>query len=363
MVINIIDNNDNNKKKEAKLKDKNDKLGKSRIIEAIRALCFNRILRTAVKLELFTLLDKKPLSGEEVKTHLDLNGRGLYDFLDALVSLELLKKDGNGIDALYSNTEEVSDFLVKSSPHYIGWAYEELMQEHDQVWGELEEALKTGKPQRQDMKDTGKDLFKLSYEAEKKSGLFIEGMDLEQRVSFEDFAKKFDFSRYNTLCDIGGSNGLLSTITAGQNKHMTFITFDLPALEPFARKKIKECSISDRIKVVSGDFFKDDFPRADMITMGNILHDWNLEEKKLLIRKAYDALPEGGAFVVIENIIDDERRKNTSGLIMSLEMLLLTEGGFDFTAADFDSWAWEAGFKKTTPMPLDGNSNAVIAYK
>lgn len=337
--------------------------GKSKIISAIRGIYITNTLRAALKLELFTLLQNKPLTGEEIKTALNLNGRGLFDFLDASVSLELLNRDGNGKDALYSNTEEVSLFLVKGSSQYIGWYFENKMQEFEQMWGALDKALKTGKPQRQDLKDSGKDLFELAYDSKEKGRAFVEGMNFGQMASFKDFVKRFDFSGYNTLCDIGGANGLFSILVAEQHKHMKCITFDLPALESFARKKIEESGLSDRITVVNGDFFKDDFPNADMITMGNVLHDWNLEQKKLLISKAYDALYDGGALVAIERIIDNERRKNTTGLLMSLNMLLATDGGFDFTAADFDSWARETGFKKTSPLILSGDSSAVIAYK
>jgi ubiquinone/menaquinone biosynthesis C-methylase UbiE len=337
--------------------------GKSKILSAIRGIYITNTLRAAIKLELFTLLQNKPLTAEEIKTALNLNGRGLFDFLDALVSLELLNRDGNGKDARYSNTEEVSLFLVKDSKQYIGWSIENKMQEFEQMWGALVEALKTGKPQRQDLKGTGKDLFEIAYDSKDKGRASVEGMNFGQMVSFKDFVKRFDFSGYNTLCDIGGGNGLFSIMVAEQHKHMKCITFDLPALESFARKKIEESDLLDRITIVKGDFFKDDFPRADMITMGNILHDWDLEQKKLLISKAYDVLPDGGALVAIESIIDNERRKNTVGLLMSLNMLLVTEGGFDFTASDFDSWAREAGFKKTAPLPLSGDSSAVIAYK
>ncbi|UCH94612.1 MAG: methyltransferase [Candidatus Aminicenantes bacterium] len=337
--------------------------GKSRIMGALRAHHINKTLRAAIKLDIFTPLENEPLTGEEIKTRLKLNGRGLYDFLDTLVSLEILKRDGDGKDARCSNTAEGSLFLVKGRPDYIGGMFEFKMQEFEQSWGELAEALKTGKPQRQDMKDTGKVLFEATYDSKEKIRAFMGGMNFAQMESFRDFSEKFDFSRFNTLCDIGGNNGLLSIIVAQQNQHMKLFTYDLPALEPYAREKIEESGLSDRITVLSGNFFEDDFPKADVITMGNILHDWNLEEKKLLVSKAYNALPEGGALVVIECIIDNERRKNTDALLMSLQMLLITEGGFDFTAANFDSWAREAGFKNTTYMPLSGDSNAVIAYK
>ncbi len=344
--------------------------GKSRIFDSIRGVYFNKILRTAINLELFTALKDKPLTGEEIKTRLKLNGRGLYDFLDALVSLDLLDRDldivdgeRNGSAARYSNTKETSLFLVKDSPYYIGGWFEHKMKEFKQVWGNLEEALKTGKPVRQDMKETGKDLFELNYDTDKESSAFVDAQNFGQLGSFNDFSRKFDFSGYHTLCDIGGGNGLFSILIAEQNKHMKCLTLDLPVVEPYALKKVKESGLSDRITVMNGNFFEDDFPKADVITMGNILHDWNLEQKKLLIAKAYKALTSGGALVAIENVIDNERRRNTGGFFMSLHMLLVTEGGFDFTAANFNSWVREAGFKKTAALPLEGNSSAVIAYK
>lgn len=337
--------------------------GKSKVWAAIRGQYYTNVLVAAGKLGLFNILEEKSLTGDEIKNTLELNGRGLYDFLDALVSMELLEREGDGKEARYSNTPEVSLLMVEGSPQYMGGWLSQKIPELKQIWAALPEALKTGEPQRHDMKETGKGLFDLTYDRSDKSKAFIEGMNFAQLVSFRDFVKRFDFSGYNTLCDIGGSNGFFSIIAAENNPHLKFYSFDLPALEPFAKDKIRECGLSDRITVVNGDFFKDDFPRADVVTMGNILHDWGLEEKKLLIKKAYDALPEGGVFVVIECFIDNERRQHAGGLLMSLHMLLITEGGFDNTAADFDSWTKEAGFKRTEHMPLAGDSSAIIAFK
>ena len=121
--------------------------------------------------------------------------------------------------------------------------------------------------------------------------------------------------------------------------------------------------MADRIKVVEGDFFKDHLPKADVVTMGNILHDWNLEKKKVLIEKAYDALPEGGAFIAIENLIDDARRENAFGLLMSLNMLIEFGDAFDYTGANFREWCGEAGFQQFEFINLSGPSSAAIAYK
>ena len=144
---------------------------------------------------------------------------------------------------------------------------------------------------------------------------------------------------------------------------MNCVSFDLPPVGPIATGNVKHMGLSDRIEISSGDFFMDDLPKADIITMGNILHDWGSEDKLMLIKKAYAALPEGGALIVIENIIDDDRRTNAFGLMMSLNMAIETDQGFDFSLSDFKEWSKAAGFKTTKLMPLTGPSSAVIAIK
>jgi O-methyltransferase len=109
-------------------------------------------------------------------------------------------------------------------------------------------------------------------------------------------------------------------------------------------KAIAREVLADRAQATSGDFFKDPLPKADVITMGMILHDWNLEKKKQLIKSAYAALPKGGAFIAVENLIDDARRENAFGLLMSLNMLIEFGDAFDFSGVDFWQWCKEAGF-------------------
>jgi hypothetical protein len=181
--------------------------------------------------------------------------------------------------------------------------------------------------------------------------------------AFHALAQTFDFSRYETLCDVGGATGQLSIILAGRHPHMRCTTFDLPAVEPIATRTIDAAGLRDRVEAVGGDFFAGPLPEADVITMGMILHDWNLERKTQLIRAAYDALPQGGAYVVIEHIIDDARRENAFGLLMSLNMLIEFGDAFDFTGADFAAWCKEAGFTHVDILPLAGPTSAAIAYK
>ena len=126
---------------------------------------------------------------------------------------------------------------------------------------------------------------------------------------------------------------------------------------------INNFQLQNRVTTTNGDFFKDELPKADIVVMGNILHDWDEETKLMLVKKAYDALPDGGVFIAVENIIDDDRMQNSFGMMMSLNMLIETTDGFDYSFADFNNWAKQAGFKSTALMPLTGPTSAAIAYK
>jgi hypothetical protein len=229
-------------------------------------------------------------------------------------------------------------------------------------WNHLGEALKTGQPQNE-IKLTGQPMFAELYSDDARLGEFLRAMSGLQTANFVLLADKFDFSRYRTVSDAGGSLALLSRTLAVRHPHLRFQSVDLPPVRPHAEKAIDAAGLSDRITVVDGDFFKDPLPRADVVTMGNILHDWNLDKKLHLIRNAYSALPDGGALIAIENIIDDARRENVFGLLMSLNMLIEFGDAFDYTGADFRNWCSTVGFTRFEMIPLAGPSSAAVAYK
>lgn len=168
---------------------------------------------------------------------------------------------------------------------------------------------------------------------------------------------------FQTLCDVGGATGLLAIEVAKRHSHLKCTSFDLPPVEPVAAKHIAGEGLEGRVSTAAGDFFKDPLPKADVISMGMILHDWNLEKKMHLIRSAYEALPPGGALVAIEALIDDARRENLQGLLMSLNMLIEFGDAFDYTGADFRKWCAEVGFKRFDVIHLAGPSSAAVAYK
>jgi precorrin-6B methylase 2 len=334
----------------------------SRILQIGTGFFAAKTLLTAVKLELFTNLATQSLTGQEIRYRLGLQERGLYDFLDALVALGFLQRQGYKESAVYSNSPDAELYLDKCKLTYMGGLLEMANNRLYPFWNYLEEGLKTGNPQNE-IRSGRMSFFEELYSDSNRTREFINAMGGIQAGTFKIFAKTFDFSEYHTLCDIGGAGAQLSAFVVTDNPHMKCKSFDLPQVTPIALENLSKMGLADKVEVVSGDFFADPFPKSDIITMGNILHDWGTKDKKTLIRKAYDALPGGGVLVVIENIIDDERRENAFGLLMSLNMLIETPEGYDFTAADFDKLAKESGFKRTYAMPLSGPTSAVVAIK
>lgn len=334
----------------------------SKIMQIGMGFWASKTLLAGVNMGLYTLLAKGALSGNDIRNKLELHDRSLYDFLDTLVALGFLERTGLRESACYSNSEDTNLFLDKNKPTYCGGILELANNRLYPNWNSLEDGLKTGLSYDQ-LNPGVKPLFEDLYSSPEKLEEFLKAMGGLQMGNFISLSNVFDFSNYTTLCDIGGAGGYLSVQVAMNNHHMNCISFDLPVVTPFATKNIKNMGLADKVNAQSGDFFEEEFPRADVITMGNILHDWGTEDKILLIQKAYKALPEGGSLIVIENIIDDDRSKNAFGLMMSLNMLVETSKGYDFSVADFKVWAKETGFKETYAIPLTGPSSAVIAIK
>ncbi|MGQ0700743.1 MAG: methyltransferase [Panacagrimonas sp.] len=339
-----------------------EQLDPSHIMQTATAFWASKVLLTAVELDLFTTLGDGQQSAAQLGEALGLHPRGTYDFFDALVALKFLDRDGDGAEGKYRNTPETAAFLNKKSPAYIGGLPQMLNSRLFGFWNHLGIALKTGKPQNE-IKHGGTSIFETLYANPDTLGEFLEAMTGFQAANFAVLAQKFDFSKYKTVSDVGGALALLSRVVGAHHQHLSFTSFDLPPVAPLALESIKAAGMENRIKPIAGDFLKDDLPKADVVTMGNILHDWNLEHKKILIKKAYDALPAGGAFIAIENVIDDARRENAAGLLMSLNMLIEFGDAFDYTGADFRAWCDEAGFRDFDKISLAGPTSAVIAYK
>lgn len=318
----------------------------------------SKTLLSAVELGLFTEFAKGPAPAEVIGERLNLHPRSLRDFLDALVSLRMLERDAEG---LYSNTPEADTFLDRAKPSYLGGMLEMANMRLYPFWGSLTEALRTGRPQNE--AKSGGNFFEALYADPLRLEGFLSAMTGLSLGAARAIAQKFPWSDYRTFIDVGGAQGGVPVQVALAHPHLTGGIFDLPAVGPVFEKYVAQHDLSDRLRFHPGDFFNDPLPSADVLVMGHILHDWDMEEKRMLLKKAYDALPSGGALIVYEALIDDDRRENTFGLLMSLNMLIETPGGFDYTGADCSLWMREAGFRETRVEHLAGPDSMVMGFK
>lgn len=335
-----------------------EQLNPEKILQTGMAFWASKTLLSAIEMEVFTELAQGPEPFEALRGRLGLHPRSARDFLDALVALGFLARDGE----LYSNTPETDLFLDRKKPSYIGGILEMANHRLYPFWGDLTEGLRTGLPQNE-VKNGGTGLFETIYADPARLKEFLRAMTGISHGANVAIAQSFPWASYKTFVDIGCAQGDLAVQIALANPHLQGTGFDLPEVAPIFEDYAQALGVAERVTFQPGSFFEQDLPKADVVLMGHILHDWDLPTKKMLIQKAYDALPEGGALVVYEAIIDDNRSQNAFGLLMSLNMLIETPGGFDYTGQDCSGWMTEAGFSTTRVEHLVGPDSMVVAIK
>jgi SAM-dependent methyltransferase len=328
-----------------------------RIMELGLAFWGSKTLLSAVELGVFTELADGPRDGEQLAARLGLHPRSARDFFDALVALGMLAREGGE----YANTPESDLFLDRDKPSYIGGMLEMANARLYPFWGWLTDALLTGEPQNEAR--TGGDFFSALYADPEHLEQFLHAMTGLSAAASIAIAERFPFERYRSVLDLGCAEGGLLVQLALTHQHLRGIGFDLPPARATFERYVRSFALQDRVTFTAGDFFTDPLPCADVITLGHILHDWSLEDKKQLLAKAHAALPAGGAVIVFESIIDDDRRENAFGLLMSLNMLIETPRGFDYTGADCQHWLHDAGFTDTYVQHLAGPDSMVVGIK
>ena len=319
----------------------------------------SKTLLSAVELGLFTELAHGPQDLAALTRRFELHPRSARDFLDALVALRMLDRDAGG---RYANTPEANQYLDRAKPSYVGGILEMANKRLYPFWGSLTEALHTGKPQNES-KTGGGGLFDTLYADPARLRLFLASMTGLSLPAAQAIAVKFPWGKYKTFIDVGCAQGGLPVQVALAHRHLTGGGFDLPEVQPTFDDYVKSFDLQDRLRFYPGSFFTDPLPKADVLVMGHILHDWDMDEKRMLLKKAFDALPDGGALIVHEAIIDDDRRQNAFGLLMSLNMLIETPGGFDYTGADCQGWMRETGFRESYVEHLAGPDSMVVGIK
>jgi len=318
----------------------------------------SKTLLSAIEMEVFTELAKQPEDLKTLQGRLGLHPRGARDFLDALVALGFLQR----VNGKYQNAPDTDLFLDKHKSGYIGGILEMANHRLYPFWGRLTEGLRTGEPQNES-KGGNPNPFEALYADPARLKEFLRAMSGISRGANLAIARKFPWKDYQTYVDVGTAQGDLAVQIALANPHLKGTGFDLPEVGPVFEDYVEQNQLAPRVAFQGGSFFTDALPQADVVLMGHILHDWNLEQKKMLLAKAHAALPPGGAVVVYDAIIDDDRSQNAFGLLMSLNMLIETGGGFDYTGADCRGWMHEAGFRETRVEHLVGPDSMVIGIK
>ncbi len=319
----------------------------------------SKVLLSAVEMGVFTELAKKPEDLETLRGRLGLHPRSAHDFLDALTALGFLERT----DGKYANTPATDLYLDKHKPSYIGGMLEMANQRLYGHWTHLTEALRTGRQQNESKDSNAASPFEALYADPARLKVFLAAMTGISHGSNIAIAHQFPWSRYQSFADVGTAQGDLAVQIAVANPHLNGIGFDLAEVGPIFEEYAEQHGLDGRLRFAPGDFFKDSLPSVDVITMGHILHDWNLDEKKMLLRKSYEAIPQGGAVIAYDAVIDDDRSENAFGLMSSLNMLVETPGGFDYTGADCMDWMKEAGFSQTRVEHLVGPDSMVIGIK
>jgi len=335
-----------------------DQLTPEKILQTGLAFWPSKTLLSAVEMGVFTELAQGPEPHDSLAGRLGLHPRASRDFLDTLVALGFLTRSGD----VYANTPETDLFLDRRKPSYVGGILEMANRRLYPFWANLTEALRTGLPQNE-AKSGAAGLFETLYATPARLREFLASMTGISHGANLTIAHAFPWKEYRTFVDVGTAQGDLAAQVASANPHLTGTGFDLAEVEPIFEEYVAKVGVADRLVFKPGDFFKHDLPKADVVMMGHILHDWDLTTKRMLIGKAFAALPKGGALIVYEAIIDNDRSKNAFGLMMSLNMLIETPGGFDYTGADCEGWMKEAGFSSTRVQPLVGPDSMVVGIK
>ena len=330
----------------------------------------SKLLATVVELNLFNTLSDNKMTGKELEKKLGFHPRATWDFLDTLVAMKILERDGNGLEAVYYNSPLSRACLCKDQEYDMSSVFTFIDTRLYKFWSYLAEAVKTGTAQNELVGASSSDLLftVLCAEAEKVA-LTADVMANFAKISGEQLLEKFDFSSFKSLCQVGGGNGDLLIAAAKKWPHLQLTLFETPYYENAVKENFKAANLNDKIQFYPGTLFETPLPKADVIIMSLTLHHLDMTKKLNLIQQAYKALPDNGALIVIEYLIDDDRRANLAGLLMSLNMLIeFGTAAFEYTFSDYTQWCSAIGFQRFALVPLSDEADnssisAAIAYK
>ena len=293
-----------------------------------------KILHSAVEVGLFEFLADGGSTLDGIVDGLELHRGTALDFLDALAGLGLLTRE----DGAYRNSAAAEEFLVPSRPLYLGGSVLSHSEVHYGAWAGLTSALRDGRA-NSGVVAAG---FTLAYDEPERLRKFLEHMDSFNRFVADGLDTCVDWKDHGTFLDLGGARGNIAAHLVRTHRHLRGTVFDLAPVEAHFDEHMAAMGTADRVGFHSGDFFTDPIPRADVVIIGHTLHDWGEEQRRRIVERAAEAVSPGGALVVYDAMIDDDRA-DPDALLQSLRCRMVREGGSEYTVEQCRSWVESAG--------------------
>nr|CAM34367.1 putative O-methyltransferase [Streptomyces tendae] len=324
--------------------------GLARINDLALGFASAKILLTALELGLFTRLADGPCSEERLRTDLGLHGRGMTDFLTALVALGLLERDGDG----YRNAPHTARYLVRG-PGYAGGFLEGANLVLYPAWGGLSAALRTGAPQN------AGDFEEMLGDPGRQRG-YLAMMDALSGPLAPDLGTALDWDGRTHVTDVGGARGNLLSLLLRDRPHLKGTVFDRPQNAAACAEHTAALGTAGRITFTGGDFFTDDLPECDVMVIGHVLADFSPEQRRSLVGKAQRAVRPGGALLVYDPMPDADRPQLLD-VIGSLHMLVMSPAGSGYRPAECAGWLEEAGFRDVTVRRIGMGNTLVTGHR
>lgn len=327
------------------------------VLDLISAFRRTQVLFTACELKLFDALDT-PKTCAALANELTLNEDALGRLLAACVMLGLLRRDGDK----YANTPAAREYLTTASPNrmlgYINYSNAVLWK----LWDELPGAVREGTHRWKQVYGTDGPIFAQLFRTPADQREFLLGMHGYGLISSPQVVAAVDLSRYRTFVDLGGATGHLATAAVQRWPNLSAVVFDLPQVIGLTQEIVNTTPVADRVKIVGGDFFADDLPPGDVYALGRILHDWTEAKILKLLTKIHAALPPGGAVLLAEKVLHDDKAGPDWAVTQSLNMLLVTEGK-ERTLGEYAGLLERVGFRHVTCRRTAAPLDAVMAVK
>jgi acetylserotonin N-methyltransferase len=328
------------------------------VLDLLQAFRWSKAMFAAISLGVFDALDGQPQTLDQLAKRLACSVDGLERLLDACAGLQLLTKT----DGVYANTPTAAAYLCTSSPRrltgYLSWSDGYMWQ----LWTHLDDAVREGSHRWQQAFGWDGPIFSHFFKDEGTKREFLMGMHGFGLISSPHVVQAFDLSGYSTLVDLGGATGHLAIAACERWLNLRGVVFDLADAVPLANEIVEASPVSNRVQIVAGDFFADPLPPGDVYALGRILHDWTEAKIEKLLQRLFEQLPAGGAVLIAEKLLLDDKTGPRWAQMQSLNMLTCTEGK-ERTLGEYAALLERAGFVNVrgvrAPSPLD----AVLAVK